>query len=105
MKVVDIKPKYLVFGQLFDDFSNATDKINFDEEDLCSYVDSLSSTFYWLNTESIWGPIGFQWTSYDNKTKKGYGLFNTTTIPFTVIPRIPDSYRHTSLIGIFNNLS
>lgn len=33
---------------------------------------------------------------------KGYGHFNTTTIPFTLIPTIPDGYRITEFRNTFN---
>ena len=33
---------------------------------------------------------------------KGYGHFNTTTIPFTLIPTIPDGYRMTEFRNTFN---
>ena len=48
---------------------------------------------------------------YDNKSaewkqaravKKGYGHFNASTIPFTIIPKLPDGYRITKLIDTFN---
>lgn len=105
MKIKDIKPKHLLLGEVFDDFAEATDKVDFSKEDLCSYIISLTNNFYWINTESVWGPIGFVWDSYDIDTKKGNGHFVTSNLGFNVIPKIPDSWRHTSLWGIFQNLN
>lgn len=105
MKVLDLKPKYLVLGNKWDDFAKATDDIDFSKEDLCSYVVNLANNFYWLNTESVWGPVGFAWQNYNSTTKQGNGQFTTSNLQFNIIARIPDSYRHLSLTNIFNNLN
>ena len=105
MRVDDIEPKYLVLGNGYDDFSLATDKVDFSQEDLCSYLTSLTNVIYWLTTESVWGPLGFQWTSGGTNGRPGYGVFNQSTIDFSVIPKIPDSYRHTKLDDIFSKLN
>ena len=39
-----------------------------------------------------------QWL-IEHKTKKGYGHFNATTIPFSHIPHIPDGHRITAITG------
>lgn len=96
MKLSDIKPKYLVLGQDYNDFALATDKVNFDEEDLCCQLVSLTSVYYWINTESVWGPIGFNWDLYNN-----YGSFTISSLNYTIIPKIPDSNRHLRLYNIF----
>ena len=37
-------------------------------------------------------------------TKKGYGHFNASTIPFTIIPKLPDGYRIIELKNTFNQI-
>ena len=44
-----------------------------------------------------------QWL-IDNKVKKGYGHFVLTTIPFNIIPNIPDGYRITELRNTFTSI-
>lgn len=93
-------------------------------EDIVGYVTSVSRVFYWLNVESVWGVIGFSWNdistpledSYPNiwehlqhvnadgtnienpeypNPNKGWGRFSYTTLPFSIIPKLPDGYRIT----------
>lgn len=90
----------LVVVDTFDEFANKVDKLDFEVEDIVALVTSLANTFYWLNVESVWGPIGFTWKKTDD-----YGVFNKTTIPFSVIPKLPDGYRIKSLSNTFNNVS
>lgn len=51
---------------------------------------------------------------YDNKpadwklahaVTKGYGHFNLTTVPFTIIPKLPDGYRITEFNNTFQNIA
>lgn len=100
MQVNDLKPKHLVLSQDFDGFSVATSNVDFDIEDLCCQVIAHTSVYYWINTESVWGPIGFQWSTYN---KEGY--FTTSNLDFNYIPAIPDSYRHQSIDNLFKNFS
>lgn len=100
MKIAEIKPKHLVLGQEYDDFAKATDKVDFSKEDLCCQVVGLTAVYYWINTESVWGPMGFIWDEYNH-----HGHFTTSTLSFSIIPKIPDSHRHLSLEGIFKNIS
>lgn len=100
MKIKEIIPKYLTVGEEFDDFARATDKVDFSKEDLCCYVNEHTNIYYWLNTESVWGPIGFVWDVYED-----YGHFSTSTLNFSIIPKIPDSYRHKKIYGIFQNIN
>lgn len=44
-----------------------------------------------------------QWL-LDHRIKKGYGHFNATTIPFTVIPTLPDGYRITAFKNTFDQI-
>lgn len=100
MKVSDLKPKHLVLGQEYDDFSKATDRVDFSKEDLACQVVGLTSVYYWINTESVWGPLGFVWDVYNE-----YGHFSKSTIDFNYIPKIPDSHRHATLKGTFNTIN
>lgn len=90
----------LVVCETFDDFAEKVDGIDFDVEDIVGLVTSLANVFYWLNVESVWGPLGFTWTKTDD-----YGVFNTTTVPFTIIPKLPDGERIRQLNGTFNNIA
>lgn len=90
----------LVVCETFDDFANRVDDIDFSIEDIVSLVTSLANVFYWLNVESVWGSIGFTWKKVDD-----YGVFNKTTVPFSIIPKLPDGYRIKSLSNTFNNVS
>ena len=96
----DIKPKNLVLGQVIDDFSDATTKVNYDIEDLCCYVINNIECYYWLNIESIWGPLGFVWDIMND-----YGHFNSNNIIFNKIPVIPDSHRIKKFYNTFANLN
>ena len=90
----------LVVVDTFDEFANKVDKLDFEVEDIVALVTSLANTFYWLNVESVWGSIGFTWSKVDD-----YGVFNKTTIPFTIIPRLPDGHRIKQFINTFDNIS
>lgn len=89
----------LIVTETFDEFARATEDMDFSVEDLVAYVTSLANVFYWLNVESIWGRLGFVWDHLDDN--KGYGHFVHTTIPFTVIPSLPDGERITQLRNNF----
>lgn len=105
VKVKDIKPKHLVLGEVFDDFARATDIVDFSQEDLCSYVTTLVNNYYWLNTESVWGPLGFTWSRIPTEDFPGYGTFNPSNIGFSVVPSVPDGYRHITLEGLLDKLT
>lgn len=90
----------LTVCETFDNFANKVDDIDFSVEDIVALVTSLSNVFYWLNVESVWGPIGFTWTQVDS-----HGVFNKTTIPFTIIPKLPDGYRIKKLDRTFDNIT
>lgn len=90
----------LIVVGTFDEFANKVDKLDFEVEDIVALVTSLANTFYWLNVESVWGPIGFTWSKVDD-----YGVFNKTTIPFTIIPKLPDGHRIKQFNNTFNNIS
>lgn len=90
----------LVVCETFDNFANKVDDIDFSVEDIVALVTSLSNVFYWLNVESVWGPIGFTWSQVDS-----HGVFNKTTIPFTIIPKLPDGYRIKKLDRTFDNIT
>ena len=93
----NIKNRNLIVTETFDEFAEHTDEMDFSVEDLVAYVTSLAQVFYWLNVESVWGRLGFVWDNYDSSTKQGYGHFVHTTIPFSVIPSLPDGERVTQL--------
>lgn len=99
IKIKDITPKCLVLGTTFDDFSIATQKIDNSVEDLCSYIINDVNNYYFLNLESIWSKIGFQWIVYND-----YGHFTKSNIPFTVIPVIPDADRLKSFYRLFDGV-
>lgn len=90
----------LTVCETFDNFANKVDYIDFSVEDIVALVTSLSNVFYWLNVESVWGPIGFTWSQVDS-----HGVFNKTTIPFTIIPKLPDGHRIKQFDNTFNNVS
>ena len=95
----DIKPKNLVLGQVINDFADATTKVNYDVEDLCCYVINNIECYYWINIESIWGPLGFVWDIIND-----YGHFNFNNIIFNKIPVIPDGHRIKQFNNTFNNI-
>lgn len=99
IKIKDITPKCLVLGTTFDDFSIATQKIDYSIEDLCSYIINDVNNYYFLNLESIWSKIGFQWIVYND-----YGHFTKSNIPFTIIPIIPDANRLKSFYRLFDGI-
>lgn len=88
MKLEDIKPKYIVLNQTYDDFAHDTEEINYEEEDYLSQVLDITSVLYTNSLEGIWGFLGFVWDVFND-----YGHFNTITMPFSVIPQIPDGQR------------
>lgn len=90
-----IENRNLIVTETFDEFALATEHIDFSVEDLVAYVTSLANVFYWLNVESVWGRLGFVWDHIENN--QGYGHFVHTTIPFTVIPSLPDGERITAI--------
>lgn len=51
----------LTISKTFDDFALDTTRIDFDIEDLVSYCEAVTNVLYWINIESVWGPIGFEW--------------------------------------------
>lgn len=127
-----IDNRNLVVCKTFDDFADKVAEIDFQVEDIIGYVEDVTRSFYLLNLESSWGIIGFSWTQitpipeteeYENvwqylehvnadgtnitDPKKynpgmGYGKFNATTIPFSIIPQIPDGFRITAFDGTFD---
>lgn len=99
VKIKDITPKCLVLGTTFNDFSIATQKIDNSIEDLCSYIINDTNNYYFLNLESIWGKIGFQWIVYND-----YGHFTKSNIPFTIIPVIPDADRLKSFYRLLDGV-
>lgn len=94
MLIKDIVPKHLVLGSNIDDFSLATTKVDYSIEDLCCYVTNNIECYYWLNIESIWGPLGFVWDVIND-----YGHFVENNIEYNTIPVVPDGER----IKRFNN--
>lgn len=136
-----IKTRNLIVTETFDEFAKAVEALDFTVEDIVGYVTSVTRNFYWLNTENVWGVLGFTWdhledvsneealthpnplyrltqvTSEGNKiemdqqwlldhrVQKGYGHFNVTTMPFTVIPVLPDGYRITEFNNTFNDIA
>lgn len=99
IKIKDITPKCLVLGTTFNDFSIATEHIDNSIEDLCSYIINDTNNYYFLNLESIWSKIGFQWIVYND-----YGHFTKSNIPFTIIPIIPDANRLKSFYRLFDGI-
>ena len=97
--MTNIKNRNLIVTETFDEFSLATEDMDFSVEDLVAYVNSVTNVFYWLNVESVWGRLGFVWDKYDSSTRQGYGHFVHTTIPFSVIPSLPDGERIVEMNG------
>lgn len=89
MKIHDIIPRNLYLCSEFDEFALKTEDIDFSLEDLVSQVVQQSDVFYWLNVESVWGRMGFVWDDIQN----GEGHFSTKTVPYSVIPKLPDGDR------------
>ena len=142
-RIRHINTRNLVVCETFDDFAETVEKADFTVEDVVGYVTSLANVYYWLNIESIWGAIGFVWSSpterlsreealkypnplyrleqvtaegeniemdeewlYENRTFKGTGIFNATTVPFSHIPKVPDGHRITAINGsMLNNIN
>ncbi len=100
--MTNIKNRNLVVKDTFDEFVASVNDIDFDVEDIVGYVTNSARVFYWINVESIWGVIGFTWDSLTDN--KGYGHFNKTTMPFTIIPRLPDGERITAFNRTFQNI-
>lgn len=135
-----IDNRNLVICETFDEFAEKVGQLDFNVEDIVGYVTSICRTFYWLDVESVWGVLGFNWTpplenleediyleeniehvesdgtiiDYDNKSanwklkhalKKGYGAFSHTTMPFSIVPTLPDGYRITGFVNTFDNIA
>lgn len=96
MKIEDIKPKYIVLHEMFDDFARDSENVDYKKEDYVSQVIQVTSVIYWLNIESVWGFAGFTWDVYED-----YGHFNAVTFDFSVIPRVPDPERIKRLLTNF----
>lgn len=90
----------LVVCKDFDEFSTNVEKMDLDVEDIVGLITSICNVIYWINIESIWGILGFTWKNIDD-----YGIFNYTTIPFSIIPKVPDGERIKSFKNTFNNIS
>ena len=88
MLLSEIIPKYIVLNESYDDFAKDTEQIDYKTEDFVSQVIDITSVLYTNSLESIWGFLGFVWDEYNVK-----GHFETISMPFSVIPRIPDAYR------------
>lgn len=134
-RVRHINTRNLVVCDTFDDFIKKVEQTDFLVEDVVGYVVNVSRVFYYLNVESIWGVIGFNWTQlnpipdtedYENVWEHlehvnadgtnitepkqvnpgmGYGTFARTTIPFSIIPKLPDGFRITAFDGTFDNVA
>lgn len=85
-------------SQTFNEFAEQTNNIDYETEDLVSLCIESTSVFYWLNIESVWGPVGFQWDVYEEK-----GHFNTNPVKFDILPRVPDPHRLKSFYNLFSN--
>lgn len=90
----------LVIVKTFDDFAQKLNDIDSNTEDIAALVTDLNNVLYGANIESIWGAIGFTWNIVDNR-----GVFNRTTIPFSIIPKVPDGDRIQEFNNTFNNAS
>ena len=88
MLLSEITPKYIVLNKSYDDFAKDTEQIDYETEDFVSQVTDITSVLYTNSLESIWGFLGFVWDEFNVK-----GHFNTISMPFSIIPRIPDAYR------------
>lgn len=80
-------------------FIDDTLDMDFDVEDLVDYSISDTDTYYWLNIESVWGKIGFEWLQYEN-----YGNFLLNSKTFDTLPRIPDPHRIKKFERLFDRL-
>lgn len=92
MLISDIKPRNLVSHESYNDFANYTSEMDYSVEDLVDYIYGITDVYYWINLESVWGKIGFVWDVYNER-----GHFQSSQIPFNVIPVIPDGHRLKSL--------
>lgn len=90
----------LVIVKTFDDFAQKLNDIDFNTEDIAALVTDLNNVLYGANIESIWGAIGFTWNIVDNR-----GVFNRTTVPFSIISKVPDGDRIQEFNNTFNNIS
>lgn len=88
MLLSEIIPKYIVLNKSYDDFAKDTEQIDYETEDFLSQVTDITSVLYTNSLESIWGFLGFVWDEFNVK-----GHFNTISMPFSIIPQIPDAYR------------
>lgn len=100
MKASDIKTKCLPVVENLNEFATKLEDIDQNTEDYCAYITSLADIFYWLNIESVWGKMGFQWDVIDEK-----GHFTNTVLTYNIIPRIPDGQRIKDISNLlrFNN--
>lgn len=99
MKLNEIKARNLTLENDFEGFAKSTEDIDYSIEDLCSYVIANSTNYYWLNIESVWGPIGWIWDTMNER-----GHFSSSNITTSIIPRIPDSYRIKDFINTFKSI-
>lgn len=88
----------LIVSNTFNDFADATLGMDYSVEDLVSYCEEQSNVLYWINIESVWGPLGFEWVAYDD-----YGVFNSVPNQFSVLPNVPDPHRLKSFYKLFKN--
>lgn len=125
----------LVVCKTFDDFSHKLLNTDIHVEDIVSYIEDITMCVYSLNLENIWGILGFEWVQvypipetedYENTWNyiehinadgtnvtepklsnlgMGYGRFNSTTIPFTIIPMLSDGFRITAFDSTFDNVT
>lgn len=125
----------LVVCKTFDDFSHKLLDTDIHVEDIVSYIEDITMCVYSLNLENIWGILGFEWVQvypipetedYENMWNyiehvnadgtnviepklsnlgMGYGKFNSTTIPFTIIPMLSDGFRITAFDSTFDNVA
>ena len=134
-RIRHIDTRNLVVAETFDDFAKKVEQTDFLVEDIVGYVINVTNVFYWLNVESIWGVIGFNWVNteemtdeemlrYPNpwrhlehvnaageniedpnkKVVKGWGRFIRTTLPFSIIPILPDGHRITAFNDTFQGI-
>ena len=129
-----IDTRNLVVCKDFDEFAERVSQIDFKVEDIVGYITSITKCLYWLNVETVWGVIGFTFSSvspsepgeipnpHENlehlnadgtnidsaqypTVTKGWGVFGSTTIPFSIIPKLPDGYRITKFDHTFDNIN
>ena len=134
-RIRHIDTRNLVVAETFDDFAKKVEQTDFLVEDIVGYVINVTNVFYWLNVESVWGVIGFNWVSteemadeemlrYPNpwrhlehvnaagenienpnkKVVRGWGRFTRTTLPFSIIPKLPDGHRITAFNDTFQGI-